>query len=136
MAHLPYHNDTVALNHLWYQSQKNLITTVCIKLDQIDKIEELTKTLLGTPLKLKPMKDPAKPKRPKSSYLFFCDKARPKLMQKMTKNDTKINLGEIAKQLGKKWKKLNEEDKLPYVELSKKDKMRFENAMEKYTANQ
>lgn len=136
MAHLPYHNDTVALNHLWYQSQKNLIMTVCIKLDQVDKIEELTKTVLGTPLKLKPMKDPAKPKRPKSSYLFFCDKARPNLMQKMTKNDTKINLGEIAKQLGKKWKKLNEEDKLPYVELSKKDKMRFENAMEKYTANQ
>ena len=136
MAHLPYHNDTVALNHLWYQSQKNLIMTVCIKLDQVDKTEELTKTVLGTPLKLKPMKDPAKPKRPKSSYLFFCDKARPNLMQKMTKNDTKINLGEIEKQLGKKWKKLNKEDKLPYVELSKKDKMRFENAMEKYTANQ
>ena len=136
MTHLPFHNDTVSLNHLWYHSQKNLITTVCIKLDQVDRIEELTKTLLGEPLKIKPMKDPLKPKRPKSSYLYFCDKARPKIMSKMSKNGDKINLGQITKQLGKKWKKLNEEDKLPYVELSKKDKVRFEEAMEKYTANQ
>lgn len=136
MTHLPFHNDTVSLNHLWYQSHKNLITTVCIKLNQVDRIEELTKTLLGDPLKIKPMKDPAKPKRPKSSYLYFCDKARPKIMNKMSKSGNKINLGDIAKQLGKKWKKLSEEEKLPYVELSKKDKIRFEVEMEKYTTNQ
>ena len=83
MAHLTFHNDTVSLNHLWFESHKNLIATVCIKLGQHDKIGELTQTLLGDPLKIKAMKDPAKPKRPTSGYLYFCEAARPKLMKKM-----------------------------------------------------
>ena len=85
MAHLPFHNDTVSLNHIWYQSQKNMIATVCIKLGHHDKIAELTTTLLGEPLKIKPMKDPEKPKRPTSGYLYFCQDARPAIMKKMSK---------------------------------------------------
>ena len=92
MSHLPFHNDTVSLNHLWFESQRNLITTVCIKLGHVDKIGELTTNLLGNPLKIKPMKDPNKPKRPKSGYLFFCDDVRPKLMKKFVKLKQKINL--------------------------------------------
>ena len=115
MAHLTFHNDTVSLHHLWYESQKNLIATVCIKLGQHDKIAELTHTLLGDPLKIKPMKDPAKPKRPTSAYLYFCEAARPKLMKKMKgKKNKKVNLGDIAKQLGAMWKGLSENDKKSY----------------------
>jgi hypothetical protein len=135
MSHLPFHNDTVSLNHLWFESQRNLITTVCIKLGHIDRIGELTKNLLGNPLKIKPMKDPNKPKRPKSGYLFFCDDVRPKLMKKFVKLKQKINLGLIAKELGAQWGKLKEEDKLQYIELSQKDKMRYEIAMDKYNTN-
>ena len=135
MSHLPFHNDTVSLNHLWFESHRNLITTLCIKLGHVDKIEELTKNLLGNPFKIKPMKDPTKPKRPKSGYLFFCDDVRPKLMNKFTKNKKKINLGIIAKELGARWKKLEEEEKLQYAELSQKDKIRYEEAMDKYNTN-
>jgi len=91
--------------------------------------------LLGNPLKIKPMKDPNKPKRPKSGYLFFCDDVRPKLMKKFVKLKQKINLGLIAKELGAQWGKLKEEDKLQYIELSQKDKMRYEIAMDKYNTN-
>jgi len=144
MAHLTFHNDTVSLNHLWYESHKNLIATVCIKLGQHDKIlgqhdkiGELTHTLLGNPLKIKAMKDPAKPKRPTSAYLYFCEAARPKLMKKMKgKKNKKINLGDIAKQLGAMWKGLSDNDKKPYTEKSQKDKERYLDEMEKYTANQ
>ena len=110
MAHLTFHNDTVSLNHLWYESHKNLIATVCIKLGQHDKIAELTHTLLGDPFKIKPMKDPAKPKRPTSGYLYFCEEARPKLMKKMRgKKNKKVNLGDIAKELGAMWKGLSDD---------------------------
>ncbi len=135
MAHLPFHNDTVSLNHIWYQSQKNIIATVCIKLGHHDKIAELTTTLLGDPLKIKPMKDPERPKRPTSGYLYFCQDARPAIMKNMSKNNAKLVLGNIAKVLGKDWKALSDDKRKVYEEKSKIDKERYEMEMEQYTAN-
>jgi hypothetical protein len=135
MAHLPFHNDTVSLNHIWYQSQKNMIATVCIKLGHHDKIAELTTVLLGDPLKIKPMKDPDRPKRPTSGYLYFCQDARPAIMKKMSKNNTKLVLGDIAKLLGKKWKAIPDNKRKIYEEKSKIDKERYEMEMEQYNAN-
>ena len=135
MSHLHFHNDTVSLHHLWYESHKNLIATVCIKLGQHEQINELTTTLLGDALKLKPMKDPAKPKRPTSAYLYFCQDARPKIMQKLSKKNTKPKLSDIAKALGAKWQTLSIEDRVPYADKSKKDKERYEEEMDKYNSN-
>jgi len=135
MAHLPFHNDTVSLNHIWYQSQKNMIATVCIKLGHHDKIAELTTTLLGDPLKIKPMKDPERPKRPTSGYLYFCQDARPAIMKKMSKNNAKLVLGNIDKVLGRDWKALSDDNRKVYEEKSKTDKERYEVEMEQYNAN-
>ena len=135
MAHLPFHNDTVSLNHIWYQSQKNMIATVCIKLGHHDKIAELTTTLLGDPLKIKPMKDPERPKRPTSGYLYFCQDARPAIMKKMSKNNAKLVLGNIAKVLGRDWKALSDDNRKVYEEKSKTDKERYEVEMEQYNDN-
>ena len=135
MTHLPFHNDTVSLNHLWYQSQKNMIATVCIKLEQHDRIEELTTALLGDPLKIKPMKDPERPKRPTSGYLYFCQDARPAIMKKMSKNNAKLVLGNIAKALGRDWKALSDNKRKVYEDKSKIDKDRYEEEMEQYNAN-
>ena len=135
MAHLPFHNDTVSLNHIWYQSQKNMIATVCIKLGQHDKIAELTTSLLGDPLKIKPMKDPERPKRPTSGYLYFCQDARPAIMKKMSKNNTKLVLGDIAKALGRDWKVLSDNKRKIYEDKSKTDKERYEVEIEQYNSN-
>ena len=135
MSHLPFHNDTVSLHHLWYQSQKNMIATVCIKLGQHDKIEELTMALLGDPLKIKAMKDPDRPKRPTSGYLYFCQDARPAIMKKMSKNNAKLVLGNIAKALGRDWKALSDDKRKVYEDKSKIDKDRYEEEMEQYNAN-
>jgi len=135
MSHLPFHNDTVSINHIWFESHKNLIATVCIKLGQHDKIAELTQSLLAAPLKIKAMRDPAKPKRPASGYLYFCQDARPKIMKKLNKKDKKPNLGDIAKVLGKEWGELSGAKRVVYLEKSKKDKERYEEEMETYNAN-
>ena len=134
MSHLAFHNDTLSMNHLWFESHKNLIATVCIKLGQVDKIEELTTSILGDPLKIKPMKDPKKPKRAASAYLFFCEVERPKVMKSMTKKNKneKVKLGDVAKELGKRWKALSDSAKKPYIEKSNKDKQRYEEEMGEY----
>ena len=53
---------------------------------------------------------PPGPKRPKSSYLLFSADKRPEVAAKFSK------LGEIAKELGRLWSELSEEDKQPYIE--------------------
>ena len=114
MSSISFYNDTSSLNYLWFESHRNLIANVCIQLGQSDKIEEMVQKLLGDKIKMKPLKDPNKPKRPKSGYLFFCEDKRPALMKKMKKNG-KINIGDIAKKLGTAWKKLSDKDKALYL---------------------
>ena len=68
-----FHNDTSALNHLWYESHRNLITSLCIELGHTDQVDAMVQKHLGQQLKMKTLKDPNKPKRAKSAYLFFSD---------------------------------------------------------------
>ena len=134
MAHIPFHNDTVAINHIWFESHRNLIATVCIRLGHVDKIEQLTTELCGNKLKIKAMKDPAKPKRAKSSYLFFCDDVRPKLQSKLKKKGETLELGKVAKELGSLWRALSAAEKEPYNAKSKADRERYETQMEEYNS--
>ena len=132
MSQLLFHNDSVSLNNLWFESHKNLITNICMELGQVDKSSELVEKFLGTPLKLKAKKDPNKPKRAKSAYLFFCDETRPKILQKMKKKNTKVSLSEVSKKLGELWGKCSDIKKQVFIELSAKDKQRYEEEMEAY----
>ena len=79
MNNFNFHNDTVTINNLWYQSHRTLIEKIAIELDVIDKIEDLSNKFLGDKQKLKKLSDPSKPKRPKSAYLYFCDANREKV---------------------------------------------------------
>ena len=62
MAHLLFHNNTVDLNHLLYESHRNLITSICMELGAVDKAEELTQKYLADMFKIKAQKDPNSPR--------------------------------------------------------------------------
>ena len=132
MSNRIFHNDTSTLNHLWWESHKNIITSLCIEFDKIDQIDNMVKKFLGEKIKIKTLKDPNRPKRGKTSYLFFCNEKRKALMDEMRKNNDKINVSVIQKKLGGMWGKLSDNDKVPYVELSIKDKERYLEEMEVY----
>lgn len=135
MSQLLFHNDSVSLNTTWYNSHKNLITNICMELGQVEKSNDLVEKFLGTPLKIKAKKDPNKPKRAKSAYLFFCEATRPDILKKMRKKNKKVTLADISKKLGTLWGSCNEIKKQVYNELSAKDKQRYEEEMESYTKN-
>ena len=59
MSQLLFHNDTVSLNTVWFESHKSLITNVCMELGQVDKANEFVEKFLGQPLKIKAKKDPS-----------------------------------------------------------------------------
>ena len=103
-----------------------------MELDATEKIEELTEKHLGEKLKVKAPKDPNKPKRGKTGFMFYCDKHRPKLIEKARENGGKVQIGKIAKILGDGWKKIKAKDKAKYDVLAKKDKDRYEKEIAEY----
>ena len=130
---LRFQNDTSSIHHLWYESHKNLITTLCIETGNVDKIAEYTEKFLGPSQKLKQRRDPKKPIRPKSSYLFYCDIHRPVLLEACRDKGDNIKISEISKQLGKMWGVLLDPDKTTFDEQAKQDRARYADEMQTYT---
>lgn len=73
-------------------------------------------------------KDPDMPKRPLSSYMFYSKERRPKVQQEQPT----LAFGDYSKLIAAEWKKLTPEDKEPYLELSQKDKLRYDEALKVY----
>ncbi len=134
MANNRFHNDTKALNHLWYESHKNLLTSLCIEFGKTDQIDDMVKKFLCEPVKMKALKDPNKPKRAKSAYLFYCDDHRQKILDTMRKKKKKVNIADVSKQLGAKWKGLSDAAKAPYEAKAQADRDRYQEEMEQYNA--
>ena len=128
MDTLPFHNNTAVINELWYDSHRNLIVKIATELDAVDQIDSLVDKFLGKAMKMKKFKDPNRPKRPKTSYLYFCEEKRPILKSQ----HPEFKVGEIMKELGKMWKALSEDGKTKYNELYEKDKARYEEELEEY----
>tara|TARA_B110000285_G_C14855119_1_gene481852 strand:+ start:63 stop:470 length:408 start_codon:yes stop_codon:yes gene_type:complete len=129
MAHLEYHNNLVVLTETFYNSHKTLVEKIGLSLKlEPQKIEELVQKFVGDPLKVKAMKDPNKPKRAKTSYMYFCAEKRDELK----KNNPELKMVDLSKLLGKLWGDTNEKNRKKYVVLADKDKMRYSEDKEQY----
>ena len=128
MESLHFYNNTSNINELWYDSHRNLIFKICNELNASDQFDSLVEKFLGKPLKMKKFKDPKKPKRAKTSYLYFCDEMRADIKKK----NPNLKMGAIMKELGQMWKKLSEEEKYKYNKLYENDKIRYEEEMATY----
>ncbi len=135
MAGVVFHNNTVQLNDLWYESHAHLVKMVAVELGQPDKVPELLEKFLGTKMKIKPQKNPNAPKRAKSSYMFYSEHHREKVQTKLKKKNPNYKgslMGLVSKELGAQWKKLKAGDKKKYEDLAAKDKERYVMQMEEF----
>tara|TARA_Y100000996_G_C22019656_1_gene436209 strand:+ start:92 stop:520 length:429 start_codon:yes stop_codon:yes gene_type:complete len=132
MAQTQFQDNQAMLNTLFYESHKSVVERVCMALGQTEKSEEMVELLLGEKVKMKFKKDPNKPKKPKSGFLFFCDEHRPKMIESQKKKNKKVVIGDIAKELGKKWKKLSDSQRGKYNAMNEKDKERYSKEIENY----
>ena len=79
------------------------------------------------------VKDPLKPKRGKSGFLFFCDENRPLLLQQNNEANQKISVKAVVSQLGILWQKLKIAGKIEkYERESQIDRERYHNEMKEY----
>ena len=127
MSSFMFHNNTASLNDLFYESHASVLKMVAS-----DKIPELLEKILGPKLKIKAPKDPNKPKRARTAFMYYCEKHRPALLEKEKKKGQKVNIGNIAKALGKSWKKLKDGDKKKWNDLALADKERYEKEIAEY----
>lgn len=82
----------------------------------------------GRGKKRKHIKDPNAPKRALSAFFWFCNDERGKV--KML--NPEYGVGDIAKELGKKWSDVDTETKSKYEAMAEKDKARYEREMTAY----
>ena len=121
MAHLEFHNHYVDLSTVFYHSHVDLLRNICIELDAVHRVKELEEKFLDK-LKIKAKKDPMKPKKGKTSYMFFCEQLRndpsigKSLDPSMDMNIKFLKISEQSKKFGALWQGLKDEDKQKYID--------------------
>ena len=83
--------------------------------------------------KSKKQKDPNRPKRNANAYTYFSKDFRATL--KKNNGGKKLDFGVMNKQLGEAWRKLSEKKRQKYINLSAKDRERYQAELEAYTAS-
>lgn len=73
-------------------------------------------------------KDPNAPKRALSAFFHFCNDERPKVKAHLGE----ATVGEVAKELGRRWQECNDDQKSRFEAMAAKDKQRYEREMAAY----
>ena len=74
-------------------------------------------------------KDPNAPRRSLSAYIHFCSANRDAIFE----TPTQLKKSDVAKTFAEKWRNLSLDERIPFEELARKDKARFEREMAVYT---
>ena len=76
-------------------------------------------------------KDKDAPKKALSAFMFYSSKMR-KVIN--AESDAKLSIGEMGKEIGRRWALCTAEDKEEFDEQAKDDKVRYADAMKVYNA--
>jgi hypothetical protein len=80
----------------------------------------------------KVLKDPAAPKRPMTSFFLFGEEERPRVMAELGN----ISVGEVAKELGRRWAVSDKDRKGRYETIHMEAKARYEEEIKNYQPSQ
>ena len=81
-------------------------------------------------VKVKKLRDPYAPKPPLNAYMEFCKQERVKVRSECQG----FTIKEVVKEIGVKWKKLQQEEKYKYERLFQENKTRHFEAVKQYRA--
>merc|ERR1711990_830058 len=74
-------------------------------------------------------KDPNAPKRPQTAFFVFSAKHREEVKGELGDG---ARVGDIAKELGRRWKDLTDEDKIEYSQEAERQKVEYDKKMKEY----
>jgi len=74
----------------------------------------------------KELKDAGQPNKPKTAYLYFVNENRPEVTAQLRKeHGDAFKIGMVAGRSAELWKKLSEEDKIPYAKKAAEEKAQY-----------
>lgn len=73
-------------------------------------------------------KDPNAPKKPQGSFFLFCADFR----NEVKKENPEFTIGDVAKELGQRWRDITPEDKKHYDNLAAEKKKEYEKVLAEY----
>lgn len=73
-------------------------------------------------------KDPNKPKRALSAFFYYANEERPRVRAA----NPDFSVGEVAKELGRQWNELGEDEKSRFEKLAEEDRARYDREMTAY----
>lgn len=79
--------------------------------------------------KKRPPRDPNRPKQPKSAYMHFMQDARE---QVKSDNPHISDIKDIAREVGRRWNDLSEQQRKYYEEMAEVDKSRYQKEIKEY----
>lgn len=130
----------VVMSFIWHKAQCLESQGVGIGPSFIDEItrpstvRNLSLAIIKQDKKLKKekkdsqLKDPNAPKKPLSSYMFFCKEKRTGFKSQ----NPEMKQGEISKLMGSEWRELSEKKKKKYILKADEDKLRYLDEMKSY----
>lgn len=128
MSSLFFNNNTIDMNQMWHDSHIKLLKQITRELNVQDRQDELIDKFIGERLKIKKRRDPNKPKRPLSSFLYFCNDYR----DTVRSDNPDLQMGGVMKELGKLWKDLDEENKIKFIKMAEIAKSQYEEQLEQF----
>ena len=125
------YNHIRTVDEILISRELELVRSVCHFLDCADRVDDVQNHFVYKDLVkkcLKAKKDDNAPKKPRSSYILFCNSIR----KELTEQNPKLKMNEMSKKLGEKWSSVTDEVKKEFQELAEKDKERYEKELEQY----
>jgi len=80
-----------------------------------------------------PKKDPNKPRGRMTGYAYFVQTCREE--HKTKHPDQNVVFLEFSKRCASRWRDMSDEEKKPFIDMTEKDKVRYEREMQQYKAN-
>jgi len=113
------------------ERERELVKNCCCYLGHSDKVEEVQAhyVYMDVGKNLKATKDNNAPKRARSSYMLFSNDIRAEVM----KENPKLEMGQVSKILGLRWKSVTDTVKEEYTQRADVDKERYTKEMDVYT---
>uniref|UniRef100_A0A6C0BM28 HMG box domain-containing protein n=1 Tax=viral metagenome TaxID=1070528 RepID=A0A6C0BM28_9ZZZZ len=87
-----------------------------------EKVEEIIKPKPTVGKKTRKKKDPSKPKRSMSAYMYFANAIRPVIKEEQPE----LTFVELTRAVAAKWGSVSDEEKAPYIAMAAKDKERYQ----------
>lgn len=104
----------------------HLMTTIYNETDPTTINNNVIAVLGKKPIKIKKLKDPNAPKKPKNGYMLFCQD----FVNSNKVNTT--NLVELSREQSRCWKELEEIKKQEYLDIAERQKVLYEEELKKY----